>query len=58
MMPKKRQALIEFVDINGAINCVNEAHRSGVIIAGSPAYLNYSSSQKIIRYVLLNELVI
>jgi heterogeneous nuclear ribonucleoprotein L len=49
MMPKKRQALIEFADIAGAINCVNEASRSVIIIGGSPAYLNYSSSQKIIR---------
>lgn len=48
-MHKKRQALIEFNDINSSTDCVNDALRLNVMIAGSPAFLNYSSSSKIIR---------
>lgn len=49
MMHKKRQALIEFNDLNSSTNCINDALRSNILIAGAPAYLNYSSSSKIIR---------
>ena len=49
MMPKKRQALIEFTDITSAISCVNDASRAVTLIAGQPAYLNYSTTQKIVR---------
>ena len=46
LMPKKRQALIEFEDIDSAINCVNDASQSGIYICGAAAYFNYSSHQK------------
>ena len=48
-MPKKRQALIEFNEITSAITCVNDAIRSGIMIAGQSAYMNYSNTQKIAR---------
>jgi len=49
LMPKKRQALIEFEDIDSAINCVNDASQSGIYICGAAAYFNYSSHQKITK---------
>ena len=49
LMPKKRQALIEFCELDSAIECVNDANRNNILIGGQPAYLNYSNSQKIER---------
>ncbi|NXL94052.1 HNRPL protein, partial [Alectura lathami] len=48
-MPKKRQALVEFEDILGACNAVNYAADNQIYIAGHPAFVNYSTSQKISR---------
>lgn len=48
-MPKKRQALVEFEDMMGACNAVNYASDNQVYIAGHPAFVNYSTSQKISR---------
>ena len=53
-MPKKRQALIEFNEITSAITCVNDASRSVTLIAGQPAYMNYSNNQKLIRMGLVS----
>ena len=49
MMPKKRQALVEFGEITSAISCVNDANRSGIFIGGHPAYMNYANTQRIVR---------
>ncbi len=49
LMPQKRQALIEFEDIDSAMACVNEAIENSLFISGTQCYLNYSTSQKIIR---------
>nr|XP_019941729.1 PREDICTED: heterogeneous nuclear ribonucleoprotein L-like isoform X2 [Paralichthys olivaceus] len=49
MMPKKRQALVEYEDMNGSCNAVNYAAENQVYIAGHPAFINYSTSQKISR---------
>ncbi|CAG5119825.1 unnamed protein product [Candidula unifasciata] len=50
MMPRKRQALIEFEDINGAKNCVEYCQQgNSIYCAGQPAFFNYSLSQKIQR---------
>ncbi|XP_076017428.1 heterogeneous nuclear ribonucleoprotein L isoform X1 [Genypterus blacodes] len=49
MMPKKRQALVEYVDMGGSCNAVTYASDSQVYIAGHPAFINYSTSQKISR---------
>ncbi|NXX99249.1 HNRPL protein, partial [Centropus bengalensis] len=48
-MPKKRQALVEFEDILGACNAVNFAADNQIYITGQPAFVNYSTSQKISR---------
>ncbi|NWW55832.1 HNRPL protein, partial [Mystacornis crossleyi] len=48
-MPKKRQALVEFEDILGACNAVNYAADNQIYFAGHPAFVNYSTSQKISR---------
>lgn len=52
LMPQKRQALIEFEDIDSAMACVNEAIEKNLFISGTQCYLNYSTSQKIIRKAL------
>ena len=49
VMPKKRQALVEFEDVLGACNAVNYAADNQIYIAGHPAFVNYSTSQKISR---------
>jgi RNA recognition motif-containing protein len=49
LMPKKRQALIEFCEIDSAMDCVNDANRNNILIGGQSAYLNYSNNQKIDR---------
>ncbi|KAL6084630.1 hypothetical protein STEG23_025812 [Scotinomys teguina] len=47
VMPKKRQVLVEFEDVLGACNAVNYAADNQIYIAGHPAFVNYSTSQKI-----------
>uniref|UniRef100_A0A8C7D9V9 Heteroous nuclear ribonucleoprotein L n=1 Tax=Oncorhynchus kisutch TaxID=8019 RepID=A0A8C7D9V9_ONCKI len=49
MMPKKRQALVEYEDMNGSCNAVTYAAENQVYIAGHPSFINYSTSQKISR---------
>lgn len=49
VMPKKRQALVEFEDVLGACNAVNYAADNQIYIAGHAAFVNYSTSQKISR---------
>uniref|UniRef100_A0A3P9J3W3 Heterogeneous nuclear ribonucleoprotein L n=1 Tax=Oryzias latipes TaxID=8090 RepID=A0A3P9J3W3_ORYLA len=49
MMPKKRQALVEYEDVNASCNAVTFAAENQVYIAGHPAFINYSTSQKISR---------
>lgn len=49
LMPKKRQALVEYEDMSGSCNAVTYANDNQIYIAGNPAYVNYSTSQKISR---------
>ncbi|XP_028321694.1 heterogeneous nuclear ribonucleoprotein L-like isoform X2 [Gouania willdenowi] len=49
MMPKKRQALVEYEDMNGSSTAITYAAENQVYIAGHPAFINYSTSQKISR---------
>ncbi|XP_027017931.2 heterogeneous nuclear ribonucleoprotein L2 isoform X2 [Tachysurus fulvidraco] len=49
LMPKKRQALVEYEDMTGSSNAVTYANDNQIYIAGNPAYVNYSTSQKISR---------
>uniref|UniRef100_A0A8C9RD64 Heterogeneous nuclear ribonucleoprotein L n=1 Tax=Scleropages formosus TaxID=113540 RepID=A0A8C9RD64_SCLFO len=49
VMPKKRQALVEYEDMNGSCNAVTYAAENQIYIAGHPAFVNYSTSQKISR---------
>ncbi|KAI2664576.1 Heterogeneous nuclear ribonucleoprotein L [Labeo rohita] len=49
LMPKKRQALVEFEDMSGSCNAVTYANNNQIYIAGRPSYINYSTSQKISR---------
>lgn len=49
VMPKKRQALVEFEDVLGACNAVNYAADNQIYTAGHPAFVSYSTSQKISR---------
>lgn len=48
-MPKKRQALVEYEEMNGSSTAVTYAADNQVYIAGHPAFINYSTSQKISR---------
>lgn len=49
VMPKKRQALVEYEDMNGSSTAVTYAADNQVYIAGHVAFINYSTSQKISR---------
>ncbi|XP_051522186.1 heterogeneous nuclear ribonucleoprotein L-like isoform X2 [Myxocyprinus asiaticus] len=49
LMPKKRQALVEYEDMSGSSNAVTYANSNQIYIAGRPSYINYSTSQKISR---------
>ncbi|XP_060796862.1 heterogeneous nuclear ribonucleoprotein L-like isoform X2 [Neoarius graeffei] len=49
MMPFKRQALVEFEDVESADRCVGCGSREAVYIAGQQAYFNYSTSKRITR---------
>ncbi|XP_062869162.1 heterogeneous nuclear ribonucleoprotein L-like [Trichomycterus rosablanca] len=49
MMPFKRQALVEFEDVESADRCVSSGSHEAVYIAGQQAYFNYSTSKRITR---------
>ncbi|XP_006839436.1 PREDICTED: heterogeneous nuclear ribonucleoprotein L-like isoform X4 [Chrysochloris asiatica] len=49
MMPFKRQALVEFENIDSAKECVTFAADEPVYIAGQQAFFNYSTSKRITR---------
>ncbi|XP_053443695.1 heterogeneous nuclear ribonucleoprotein L-like isoform X3 [Nycticebus coucang] len=49
MMPFKRQALVEFENIDSAKECVMFAADEPVYIAGQQAFFNYSTSKRITR---------
>ncbi|KAJ0066855.1 hypothetical protein NL108_004830, partial [Boleophthalmus pectinirostris] len=49
MMPFKRQALVEFSDVESANQCVSCGAKKTVYIAGQQAYFNYSTSKRITR---------
>ncbi|XP_029653548.1 heterogeneous nuclear ribonucleoprotein L-like [Octopus sinensis] len=49
MMPKKRQALVEFEAIAGATECGNYVQSNQLYVSGHPAFFNFSTSQKIQR---------
>ncbi|XP_032881690.1 heterogeneous nuclear ribonucleoprotein L-like [Amblyraja radiata] len=49
MLPNKRQALVEFQDLQSAQKCVAYSKRRIVTIAGHPAFFNFSTSQRITR---------
>lgn len=49
LMPKLRQALIEFETVDSAIKCVDQSKENGVMIRDRPVYFNFSKSQEINR---------
>ncbi|XP_029687860.1 heterogeneous nuclear ribonucleoprotein L-like [Takifugu rubripes] len=49
MMPFKRQALVEFSELQSADRCVSCGAKEPVYIAGQQAYFNYSTSKRITR---------
>uniref|UniRef100_A0A8C8VXY5 Heterogeneous nuclear ribonucleoprotein L-like n=1 Tax=Peromyscus maniculatus bairdii TaxID=230844 RepID=A0A8C8VXY5_PERMB len=49
MMPFKRQALVEFENVDSAKECVTFAADEPVYIAGQQAFFNYSTSKRITR---------
>lgn len=48
-MPFKRQALVEFEEVESADRCVSCGSQEPVYIAGQQAYFNYSTSKRITR---------
>ncbi|XP_074662856.1 heterogeneous nuclear ribonucleoprotein L-like isoform X3 [Tubulanus polymorphus] len=50
MLHKKRQALVEFDDVQAAVDIVNFAQSGSIHVGGYPAYFNFSTSQKIQRH--------
>lgn len=49
-MYKKRQALVEYEDLQSAVKCVTEAAKFAVRIGGSPAYINYSPYNNLTKH--------
>nr|XP_032801246.1 heterogeneous nuclear ribonucleoprotein L-like [Petromyzon marinus] len=49
MMPKTRQALVEFEDPESSRSCVDYSSTGSVYVCGQPAYFNFSTSQKLWR---------
>lgn len=49
MMPFKRQALVEFENLDSADRCVTYGAKEAVYIAGQQAFFNYSTSKRITR---------
>ena len=50
MMPKIRQALVEFERLEDAINCVRSTQENQIYILDRPVFFNFSTSQEITRY--------
>lgn len=46
LLSRKKQALVEFQDFDGSKSCVDSGR---IYIGGTPAYVNYSTSQRIDR---------
>ncbi|XP_075916041.1 heterogeneous nuclear ribonucleoprotein L-like isoform X2 [Petromyzon marinus] len=49
MIPKTRQALVEFEDPESSCSCVDYLSKGSVYVCGQPAYFNFSTSQKLWR---------
>ena len=49
MMPRMRQALIEFENVEDAVNCVSNTQTNQVYIMDRPVFFNFSTSQEITR---------
>nr|XP_032800092.1 heterogeneous nuclear ribonucleoprotein L-like [Petromyzon marinus] len=49
MIPKTRQALVEFEDPESSRSCVDYSSKGSVYVCGQPAYFNFSTSQKLWR---------
>ncbi|XP_075916966.1 heterogeneous nuclear ribonucleoprotein L-like [Petromyzon marinus] len=49
MIPKMRQALVEFEDPESSRSCVDYSSKGSVYVCGQPAYFNFSTSQKLWR---------
>lgn len=49
-MYKKRQALVEYEDLQSAMRCVNEATKFTVRIGGTPAYINFSPYNNLTKH--------
>lgn len=55
-MFKKRQALVEFDDLQSSIQCVTEA--GNVRIGGSPAYINYSPYNNLTKHEYISSIFV
>jgi len=49
LMPKLRQALVEFDELEAAMSCVNNAQVAAILVLGRQMYVNYSKSTEINR---------
>ena len=49
MMPRMRQALVEFENVEDAISCVSTTQTNQVYIMDRPVFFNFSTSQEITR---------
>uniref|UniRef100_A0A4W3H7Z3 RRM domain-containing protein n=1 Tax=Callorhinchus milii TaxID=7868 RepID=A0A4W3H7Z3_CALMI len=49
MLPNKRQALVEFEDLDSSQSCVTYSKRRVINVSGFPAFFNFSTSQRITR---------
>lgn len=49
-MYKKRQALVEYEDLQSAIKCVSEASKFSVRVGGTPAYINFSPYNNLTKH--------
>ena len=50
MMPRMRQALVEFENVEDAISCVSTTQTNQVYIMDRPVFFNFSTSQEITRW--------
>jgi len=57
MMPKIRQALIEFERLEDAINCVRSTQENQIYILERPVFFNFSTSQEITRYKIIDAIL-
>ena len=49
LIPRKRQALVEFENLDSAIDCVKTSGTIPIYIRNTGVYFNFSTSQRIIR---------